>query len=154
MTVEVEVQRAADASDLPSEDQIDDWVNAAWQRPESSAGVVIRIVDEEEGRRLNAEFRHKDAATNVLSFAYEPVPGMVPPHVGDLVICAPVVTREAAEQGKTVTAHWAHMVVHGMLHLQGFDHADDTEADRMESLETLILESLGFPAPYEQNEMQ
>lgn len=147
------MQVAADASELPTRDQFQDWVNAAWQRPASSAGVVIRVVGDDEGRRLNAEFRHKDVPTNVLSFAYEPVPGMVPPHIGDLVICAPVVSREAAGQHKSLTAHWAHMVVHGMLHLQGFDHSDDEDAERMESLETQILTSLGFPAPYEHDEM-
>lgn len=149
MAVEVEMQVAAKAADRPSEDQFKDWVNAAWQQSASSAGVVIRVVDEVEGRRLNAAFRDKKAPTNVLSFAYEPMPGMEPRHIGDLVICAPVVSREAAEQGKSVTAHWAHLVVHGMLHLQGFDHVADTEAERMESLETQILKSLGFPAPYD-----
>ena len=97
---------------------------------------------------MNSRFRAKDRPTNVLSFPYERMPGMPVHHVGDLVICAPVVEREAAEQHKAVEAHWAHMVVHGVLHLQGFDHTDDNEAARMEELETDILAALGFPAPY------
>ncbi len=114
----------------------------------SDAEVVVRLVGEAEGRRLNREFRGRDRATNVLSFPFEPPPGVELDHLGDLVICAPVVAREATAQGKSPEAHWAHMVVHGMLHLQGYDHQNDDQAAIMEGLETQILAGLGYPAPY------
>jgi probable rRNA maturation factor len=155
MTLEVDLQVAVEAADLPTEEDFVRWANAAWQGDEDAAsGVVVRLVDVAESRRLNAEYRHKDHPTNVLSFPYEPMPGMAFHHIGDLVICAPVVAEEAAQQGKPATAHWAHMVVHGMLHLQGFDHVDNTEAERMEALETGILDELGFAAPYATDDMQ
>ena len=154
MGLEVDVQIAVDALGLPGEDRLVDWATAAWLGPASaSVGVVIRVVDEAESRRLNAEFRHKDGPTNVLSFPYEAMPGLDLHHVGDLVISAPVVAREAAEQGKPDAAHWAHMVVHGMLHLQGYDHLDDADAERMETTETGILAGLGFAAPYATDEL-
>ena len=109
---------------------------------------MVRAVDEAEGRRLNHEFRGRDRATNVLSFPFEPPPGVALDHLGDLVICAPVVAREASAQGKPAAAHWAHMVVHGMLHLQGYDHETDEQAADMEGRETRILTALGFAAPY------
>ncbi len=146
--VEVALQVAVDQADLPSPDQITAWARAAWRRSNEDAEVVVRICGKDESRRLNHDFRGKDKPTNVLSFPYDPHPGVTPHHAGDLVICAPVVIHEAAEQGKTIDAHWAHMVVHGMLHLQGYDHQDDSQADEMESLETDILTALGFPAPY------
>jgi probable rRNA maturation factor len=155
MTLEVDLQIAVSATGLPTEADFQRWANAAWQgKQDAASGVVVRLVDVAESRRLNAQYRHKDHATNVLSFPYEPMPGMPFHHVGDLVICAPVVADEAAGQGKPATAHWAHMVVHGMLHLQGFDHVDNAEAERMEALETGILEGLGFAAPYATDDMQ
>ena len=118
--------------------------------------ITVRIVGDEEGRRLNLEFRGKDYATNVLTFAYaegEALPGLPEaggdvPLAGDLVLCVPVVVREAAAQGKTLEAHFAHLVVHGMLHLQGYDHENETEASEMEALETSILRELGYANPY------
>ncbi len=149
MGLEVDIQIAVDAPALPTEDRLVGWARAAWLGPtDASVGVVIRVVDEAESRRLNAEFRHKNSPTNVLSFPYEAIPGLDLHHVGDLVISAPVVAREAVEQGKPDAAHWAHMVVHGMLHLQGYDHLDDADAERMEAKETGILTGLGFAAPY------
>ena len=106
------------------------------------------VGDEAEGRRLNHKFRGRDRATNVLSFPFEPPPGVEFDQLGDLVICAPVVAREATAQGKSAAAHWAHMVVHGMLHLQGYDHETDEQAAEMEARETRILTALGFAAPY------
>lgn len=149
MALAVEVQLAVKAAGLPSRRQLQDWARAAWRDPDQHAEVVVRITDEAESRQLNREFRGKDSPTNVLSFPYEPIPELDLDHVGDLVLCAPVVAREAHEQGKQSTAHWAHMVVHGMLHLQGFDHETDVQADVMEALETNILTGLGYPAPYE-----
>jgi probable rRNA maturation factor len=150
MTLVVEVQQAVDDVDLPPSDQVGDWARAAWRGLPEDAEVVVRITDEAESRRLNHRYRDRDRPTNVLSFPYEPLPELDLLHVGDLVICAPVVRREAVEQGKAVQAHWAHMVVHGMLHLQGYDHDTDDEAGAMEALETEILTRLGFPAPYDE----
>jgi probable rRNA maturation factor len=116
------------------------WARAALQRP---AQVTLRIVAATEARRLNRQFRGKDYATNVLTFTY-PADGLQ----GDIVLCAPVVAKEAREQQKAVAAHWAHLVVHGLLHLQGHDHERDPDAKRMERRERRVLEGLGFGDPY------
>ncbi|MDC7708952.1 rRNA maturation RNase YbeY [Vogesella indigofera] len=134
---------------LPQGKQWRRWCQAALQRDVHQAQVSLVVVDEAEGRALNRDYRGKDYATNVLSFALnegDSVAGM--PLFGDLVFCAPVVAREAAEQGKSLDAHYAHLVVHGMLHLQGFDHEADDEAEAMEALETVILGKLGYADPY------
>lgn len=149
MAVEVEVQLALHDTGVPDGRRITDWARAAWLAPEQDAEVVVRVTDEAESRQLNRDYRGKDRPTNVLSFPFGPLPpGIDLRHVGDLVICAPVVAREARQQGKSTEAHWAHMVVHGMLHLQGYDHQSDEQAGRMELLETEILAGLGYPAPY------
>lgn len=150
--LDVEVQLQAAADDTPDESQLIAWARAAWQRPGDDAEVVLRVTDETESRQLNHDYRGIDKPTNVLSFPFEPIPQIELEHIGDLVICAPVVEREAREQGKTASAHWAHMVVHGMLHLQGYDHQTDPQAVAMETLETDILTGLGFPAPYSDDE--
>ncbi|OYD55023.1 rRNA maturation RNase YbeY [Thauera propionica] len=146
------VQKAVDSVDkasAPKKHQIRRWAQAALQR---DAEVAVRLVGEAEGRELNREFRGKDYATNVLTFAYgegEDLPGAADrPLAGDLVLCVPVVLREAAEQGKTLEAHFAHLVVHGMLHLQGYDHENEIDAQEMEKLETEILRGLGYADPY------
>ncbi len=134
---------------LPAGKQWRRWCQAALQRDVHKAQISLLVVDETEGRALNRDYRGKDYATNVLSFALnegDTVAGM--PLFGDLVFCAPVVAREAAEQGKSLDAHYAHLVVHGMLHLQGFDHEADDEAEAMEALETVILGKLGYADPY------
>jgi probable rRNA maturation factor len=148
MTLRVDVQLATDDASLPTQRQLIEWARAAWRGGSDDAEVVVRAVDEAEGRRLNHEFRGSDRATNVLSFPFQPPPGVELDHLGDLVICAPVVAREALQQGKPAQAHWAHMVVHGMLHLQGYDHETDEQAVEMEGRETQILTALGFAAPY------
>ncbi|SFW61753.1 rRNA maturation RNase YbeY [Luteibacter sp. UNCMF366Tsu5.1] len=127
------------------------WVEAALKgaRRRKGTEVAIRIVDADEGQALNLQYRGRDYATNVLSFPADLPPGVNLPLIGDLVICAPVVAREAAEQGKKAAHHWAHMTVHGTLHLLGYDHLDDAEAEAMEALETRILAGLGIPDPYE-----
>lgn len=135
------VQYAVDPTGLPTRAQFRKWVRAALS---ADCTVTLRLVDEEEGRALNATYRGKDYATNVLTFPYE----AGPPFEGDIALCAAVVAAEARAQGKTDDAHWAHLVVHGMLHLQGHDHEDDAEARRMEALETQILGDLGYPDPY------
>jgi len=142
-----EIQRASNEADIPDAGRLSGWAAAAW-RGAIDTEVTIRIVDEAESRALNAEYRHQPKPTNVLSFPFEAPMGVDVGLLGDLVICAPVVQREAQEQGKTPEAHWAHMVVHGMLHLQGYDHMTTDEAGRMETLETEILATLGFPNPY------
>ena len=134
------VQRASRAAHIPADATLRRWARAALAR---DALVTVRYVAATEGRRLNREFRGKDYATNVLTFVYGDHP-----LAGDIVICAPVVAREAREQGKPVAAHWAHMVVHGLLHLQGHDHERTAEAERMEALERRILRRLGFDDPY------
>lgn len=152
MALDVTIQVAVPGAATPDEGRLRAWANAAWQAGAAQAEIVVRITDEDESRRLNHEFRGRDAPTNVLSFPFDPLPEIDLHHIGDLVICAPVVEREAHQQGKPPDAHWAHMVVHGVLHLQGYDHQTDAEAERMETLETRILEGLGFPAPYDDHE--
>jgi probable rRNA maturation factor len=134
------IQRASRAAHIPSDLRLRRWVRAALARP---AEVTLRFVAEAEGRRLNREFRGRDYPTNVLTFVYA-----ARPLAGDVVICAPVVAREARAQGLEVDAHYAHLVVHGMLHLQGYDHERAGEALRMEGRERRILAGLGFGDPY------
>jgi probable rRNA maturation factor len=146
--IRVTVQNATQAAKLPTRAQYERWVAAALNGQRETAEVSIRIVDEAEGAELNRTWRHKDYATNVLSFPADLPPDIDSSLLGDLVICAPVVMREAAEQGKALEAHWAHLVVHGTLHLLGFDHETEPEAEAMEALETGILAGLGYPDPY------
>lgn len=135
------VQYASDCDQLPTRPQIRRWATAAL---ETSAQVTIRFVDVEEGQMLNHEYRGKNYATNVLSFSYEQAPVF-----GDLVLCVPVVLREAKEQRKSITPHFAHLIVHGMLHLQGYDHeSGEQEAKQMESKEREVLLRFGIADPY------
>ena len=147
MALTIELQNDAALEGVPGEERFRAWVEAALQQDYTALEQTIRVVDEAEGRELNRRYRGKDAATNVLAFAFEGAE-LGYTCLGDLVICAPLVAAEAAEQGKPAEAHWAHLVVHGMLHLQGFDHNDDAEAARMEQLETQILGILGYTNPY------
>ena len=149
MTHEVDVQIASDEDDLPDPAQLRAWARAAVDGLREESELTIRIVDEEEGARLNICYRNKAGATNVLSFPFAPPEGVDMPLLGDIVICAPVVRREANEQSKSADSHWAHMVVHGSLHLLGFDHEQAHEALEMETLERRILADLGFDNPYE-----
>ncbi|WP_434630664.1 rRNA maturation RNase YbeY [Chromobacterium sp. CV08] len=147
--LELSLDVRSDAASLPEPALIRRACQAALRREVKQAQVSIVIVDAAEGRQLNNDYRGKDYATNVLSFALnegEPVAGL--PLFGDLVLCAPVVEKEAAEQNKDLMAHYAHLLVHGMLHLQGFDHEEDDEAEAMEALETVIVQQLGYPDPY------
>jgi len=135
---------------LPSAVSFRRWVEAALRgaKRRKPAELAIRIVDIDEGRALNRDYRGKDYATNVLSFPAELPPGVALPLIGDLAICAPVVLREATEQGKAARDHWAHLTIHGVLHLLGYDHIEDSEAQTMEALETRILAGLGIADPY------
>lgn len=156
MSVQIDVQyiersaesQAESLEEPPSESDFQRWVELSLG-DKQSAQVSIRIVDEDESRSLNKIYRGKDSPTNVLSFPMNIPEEFNVPMLGDLVICAPVVEREAREQHKSSSEHWAHMVIHGMLHLQGYDHVNDQQADEMEGLEIELLHQLGFANPYE-----
>ena len=135
------VQYASNANILPTRQQFRRWVNLAL---EQDVQIVLRIVDELEGRALNLSYRNKDYATNVLTFVYDDVN----PLYGDVVICAPVVFRESKEQSKDLLAHYAHLTVHAALHLQGYDHDKRSDAEKMEARETALMHKLRYPAPY------
>jgi probable rRNA maturation factor len=147
----VEVQNVVDDKGVPSARELARWAKTAFRGvpgAPGSAEMTIRIVGEAEARELNSRYRHADRATNVLSFPFEDPPGVETGILGDVVICAPVVAREAMDQNKGVREHWAHMVVHGVLHLLGHDHDNDSDAEIMEALEDDIMRALGFPGPY------
>ena len=148
MAIILDLQQASSASDLPTEAELLRYLQAAVSPFQADAEVTIRIVDETESQQLNFDYREKDKPTNVLSFPFQCPPGIELPLLGDLVICAQVVAREAQEQQKNLQAHWAHMVVHGSLHLLGFDHINDADAEEMEAEEIQILQELGFANPY------
>lgn len=135
------VQFASNAKKLPTRQQFRRWVKVALQQ---DVQMVLRIVDDIEGRALNQSYRGKDYATNVLTFVYDDSE----PLYGDVVICAPVVAREAKEQGKDLLAHFAHLTIHAVLHLQGYDHENKRDAEEMEALETALMLKLRYPAPY------
>ena len=149
--LQLNVERDCPLAAPISSRQITRWARAGLLSAYRRAEVSIRVVDAGQSQQLNHDYRGKDAPTNVLTFALnegEPVPGMEHLLFGDLVLCAPVIEREAAEQGKSIAAHFAHLVIHGMLHLQGYDHDNDADAEAMESLETQIMMRLGYPNPY------
>ncbi len=147
--LELDLQIATDATEhLPSEADFRLWVEKALPTLSDEFEVTIRIVDEDESQALNHEYRGKDKPTNVLSFPFEAPPGLELPLLGDLVICKKIVEQEAKEQEKPLLHHWAHMTIHGILHLRGYDHINDDEADEMESLETQLLASLSISDPY------
>lgn len=148
------IQCVADKARIPKSSLLRKWAKQAISKKLESAEVTIRIVDTNEMTSLNSKFRHKDGPTNVLSFPFS-LPDTIDigiPILGDIVICADVVNREAQEQGKSSTAHWAHMVIHGVFHLLGYDHETDKEAEAMESLEIEIMRALGFENPYDTGE--
>lgn len=151
----VSVQNASQRDDLPPTSEFEAWIDAALG-PGSHGEVNVRIVDEAESAQLNERFRHREGATNVLAFPADSAllefDSEAP--IGDLVICAPVVEREAREQRKSAVAHWAHLVVHGALHLAGYDHDTEPLAAEMEGREQSVLASLGYPDPYELRDQQ
>lgn len=147
----VDLQLACGEQPVPEINDFQGWVEAALKPYNKSFELTIRLVNSDESRQLNHQYRGKDKATNVLSFPFEVPEGIELDLLGDLVICVDVVEQEAITQQKSSNAHWAHMTVHGCLHLLGFDHIEDDEADEMEALETKIITGLGFAAPYEIN---
>lgn len=150
-SISVLIDNTCDDKNIPSDALFSQWVTAALAGLRSRAEVSIGIVDAENSAGLNMAYRGKNYATNVLSFPSDLPEDFDPPLLGDLALCAAVIDREAQEQHKTPTAHWAHMVVHGCLHLLGFDHIDDADAEEMETREVAILHQLGFSNPYECN---
>lgn len=155
MSYRIDIEVNSRSEKIPAVEKMELWVSTALHSDElTEAEVSIYITDETESQELNLEYRGKDKPTNVLSFPADIPDEVGIPLLGDLVVCAPVVETEAAEQGKSLDAHWAHMLIHGTLHLLGYDHIHDDEANVMEALETRLLAQLGFPNPYEEDASQ
>ena len=150
--VHIDLINNSDSTQLPALSDLQHWATAAVDQRREEAEISLLIVDEAEGAELNLQWRNKSGPTNVLSFPSDLPAELGLPLLGDLIICAPVVAREALEQKKSLNSHWAHMMVHGTLHLLGFDHIDDDQAEEMESLETDILARIGYPDPYQDRE--
>ena len=148
MRTRIGVQRASRGWTVPESRALRGWARAALAGRRTEAALTVRVVGRQEGVALNGRFRGKNGPTNVLSFASEGIEAIDPAFLGDVVICAPLVIQEAREQRKAVQAHWAHLVVHGVLHLLGFDHERPGQAAQMEGLEIEILARLGFSDPY------
>ena len=144
----VEIQTLHKSTGQPDEEHIQRWVDAALDGFNQNTEIVVRIVDEQESAQLNEQYRHKPGPTNILSFPVEVPEGIELNLLGDLVVCAPVLEKEALDQHKALTDHWAHIIVHGVLHLLGYDHIDDNEAKLMESKEISILNKLTIKNPY------
>jgi probable rRNA maturation factor len=147
-SIRIDLQNDSHLSGIPDEKRFEEWVRASLQHRVSNLEQTIRVVMPDESQQLNLAYRGMDKATNVLSFPAERVEQLEYDYLGDLVICAQLVESEALHQNKAAIAHWAHLVVHGMLHLQGLDHVDENEAEKMEALEIEILASLGHTNPY------
>ena len=150
----IDLQLATEHEHCPTLSQLSQWIDATLAATEAipTSELTIRIVEKEESKSLNHQYRGFDKPTNVLSFPFDAPPGIELNLLGDLVICAPIVEKEALEQNKSQIAHWAHLVIHGTLHLLEYDHIEDDEAEIMESLETAILNSLGYPDPYKDDQ--
>ena len=147
----IEIQTVYQSDGQPDEEHIQRWVDAALADFPSDTEIVVRIVDEQESAELNEQYRHKSGPTNILSFPVDLPDGIELDLLGDLVICAPVLEKEALEQHKALADHWAHIIIHGVLHLLGYDHIDETEAELMENKEISILNTLTIPNPYLQD---
>jgi len=146
--VKINLQIITQEKNIPSESLFKSWVKAALQGKKQKMEVTIRLVDEPEITELNKKYRHKKSPTNVLAFSFQAPPGIKIPILGDIVICAPVANKEAIEQKKSSQAHWAHLTIHGVLHLLGYKHSTQKDTQKMEALEIRILKKLGFPNPY------
>ena len=146
----LDLQIASDYAEIPSFEQMQGWVDAVLTDAAQDSEIVIRVVDEAESAALNSQYRHKQGPTNVLSFPFEAPEGFEMDLLGDLVICAPLLAQEASQQHKPLLHHWAHIIIHGVLHLIGYDHLDDAEAEEMEGLEIRILKALNIENPYQE----
>lgn len=146
--MKINLQIITQEKNIPSESLFKSWVKAALQGKKQKMEVTIRLVDEPEITELNKKYRHKKSPTNVLAFSFQAPPGIKIPILGDIVICAPVANKEAIEQKKSSQAHWAHLTIHGVLHLLGYKHSTQKDTQKMEALEIRILKKLGFPNPY------
>ena len=144
----IEIQTIFKSNGQPDQEQIQRWVDAALEDVNQETEIVVRIVDEQESAELNEQYRHKPGPTNILSFPVEVPEGIELNLLGDLVVCAPVLEKEALDQHKALTDHWAHIIVHGVLHLLGYDHIDDDETKLMENKEISILNKLNIKNPY------
>jgi len=149
MNLQVDIQNASKLS-IPTDSELSNWVGAAIEMAHgpANAEVSLRLVDEAEMSQLNLSYRDKTGPTNVLSFPSDLPIELEIPLLGDIVVCAPVVVLEAQAQHKPIQAHWAHMIVHGSLHLLGYDHVDPADAETMEALETAVMKNLNYPCPY------
>jgi len=151
---ELDIQRIIDSKLIPSDKELQQWVEVALHDYSADAEVVIRLVDKQEISALNAQYRHKQGATNILSFPFEVPEGVQGLNLlGDLVVCASVLEQEALEQGKELKNHWAHIIIHGILHLLGYDHIEEIDANEMEAKEILILKQLNINNPYQEQEV-
>jgi probable rRNA maturation factor len=147
VSITVDLQNDGALSGIPTSEHFSRWILAALRKPFANFEQTVRVVDESESQALNLQYRGKDKPTNILSFPAE-IPHIDYQCLGDLVVCAPLVVSEASDQNKELAAHWAHLIIHGMLHLQGFDHETDQKAAKMEALEVEILSTLGYSNPY------
>jgi probable rRNA maturation factor len=145
---QIEIQTVSASAGQPDQQQIQLWIDAALADYDQDTEIVVRIVDKQESAELNEQYRHKSGPTNILSFPAELPEGVELDLLGDLVICAPVLEQEALEQDKLLAHHWAHIIVHGVLHLLGYDHVDETQAELMENKEIAILNKLNINNPY------
>lgn len=151
MDITIDLQNPYDYPEILKVDEVTRWINCALTHigyDKESAELTVRIVDEAESQQLNSDYRSKHRPTNILSFPFEAPAQIACDLLGDLIICYPIIESEAAEQNKDVINHWAHMLIHGTLHLLGFDHIEDSEAEIMESYEVAILAKLGITNPY------
>lgn len=146
----LELQIATDFADYPTEQQFQAWIDAVLTDQSVDSEIVIRLVDAAESGELNQQYRHKSGPTNILSFPFEAPEGIDMDLLGDLVICAPLIAEEARQQSKPLIHHWAHITIHGVLHLLGYDHVEEAEAEEMEALEIKLLHKLNIANPYQE----
>lgn len=149
MNINLIIQNPSKIKNIPTKKQFTAWIESALGSRHKKCEILIRIVDKKEITKINKTYRKKNKPTNIISFEFDPPPGVKTNFLGDLIICASVVRTEAKLQHKTMVSHWAHLTIHGTLHLLGYDHIDDTDAEEMENLEIKILKKLSFPNPYE-----
>ncbi len=150
----LDIQIATEATDYPTEQQFQQWVDAVLTDQSVDSEIVIRLVDDTESAELNQQYRHKSGSTNILSFPFDAPEGIDMDLLGDLVMCAPLIAEEARQQNKLLLHHWAHITIHGVLHLLGYNHIEDDEAEEMESLEINILNKLNIANPYQEESTQ